>query len=231
MINDCNLLGLAYSHAALNTKFTGNYIKNKMHATVLTGYLVSFFEEHLYLNSQVKYGWVRLKNSGESKAHNKGTLFGIREELFYEIKLENGFAVAPLIGLAYDKIRLGKFRDQGSRDDVEVSSKRNHSLNGLIGVNIAKAIVKGGVNLVPSIHARLEHALDSKNKAMRIRALDMTADSALLPQKKISKTTFIVGAGVKLVTSGKLEIGVNYDIIRRGEFRSSNGSVKLRIIF
>jgi hypothetical protein len=231
MLNESNLAGIAISHINLETKLTGLNVKNKTSANVLTAYLSSYLTEEIFLNSQVKYGKVNLKNSGDSKMKSKGTLAGIREELGYEMKLENDIRVTPTLGFSYDEEKFGKFREKGFREDVEVSGKKNKRLNALFGVNLAKSIDMDGYSLVPNIHAGIEQTLNSNNKAVKVTALDSTAESVLIPQKKVDRTTYIIGGGLKLISAGKMEIGVNYDLVKRKNFHSHNGSVKLRINF
>jgi outer membrane autotransporter protein len=231
MLNESNLAGIAISHVNLETKLTGLNVKNKTSANVLTAYLSSYLTEEFFLNSQVKYGKVNLKNSGDSKMKSKGTLAGIREELGYEMKLENDIRVTPTLGFSYDEEKFGRFREKGSKDDVEVSGKKNKRLNALFGVNIAKSFDMDGYSLVPNIHAGIEQTLNSSNKAVKVTALDSTAESVLIPQKKVDRTTYIIGGGLKLISAGKMEIGVNYDLVKRKNFHSHNGSVKLRVNF
>ncbi len=156
-------------------------------------------------------------------------MVGIREELGYEIKLQDGLTIVPTVGISYDEIRLGKFKDKGGRQEVEISSRKNRKMNALVGVNVSQAINMDGYTLVPSIHAGIEHALSTKSKAMKVTSVNDAADSTLMPQKKASKNTYITGAGIKLITAGKVEVGVNYDLVMREKFRSHNGSLKLRI--
>ncbi|MDF2965868.1 MAG: hypothetical protein K0Q51_1256 [Rickettsiaceae bacterium] len=231
MFNDYNLLGFAYSHVNMKAKYSNFNAKSRMHANILTGYLSSYFTDTMFLNSQLKYGKVRLKNSGDSKMNTKGALFGIREELGFDIKLDNAVVMTPTIGLAYDEIKLGRFREKGTKEDVEVSAKRNRRLNALFGIDLAKVIYMEGSSLVPHLHLGIEHSISNKGKTIKVTTLNETADSDILPQKKIGKTTYVVGAGLKLVSSSKMEVSLNYDMVMRDKFRSHNGSLKLRINF
>jgi hypothetical protein len=231
MFNDSNIIGIAYSHTNLNATFSGKATKSEMKAHVLTGYLATYITDAVFLNSQLKYGMIKIKNSGNSKMNTKGALWGIREELGYEIKMENGLLLVPTIGLAYDEIKLNNFRDKGTREDVEVSSKKNKRLNALAGINLAKVLDMGSYSLVPNIHIGIERALELKNQAIKVTALDESADTAILPQKKIGKNTLIVGGGIKLINTNKFEIGIGYDMIKRDKFRSHTGSIKMRVNF
>jgi outer membrane autotransporter protein len=231
MINDSNLLGIAFSHAELDAKYKGTKINSKTTANVVTAYLSSHFTDELFLNSQVKFGKAKLKTSGVSTMKAKGTLAGIREELGYAIKLEDGIMLTPSVGVSYDEVKLGKFRNTAAGKDQDLSGKKNKRVNALAGLNVAKTISMDGYSIVPSAHVNVEHTLSSKNKAMKISGVDDSAESILVPQKKAAKTSYIVGAGLKLVSLSKMEVGINYDMVKRNKFTSHNGSIKLRVNF
>jgi outer membrane autotransporter protein len=230
MINDANLLGLAYSHAEIKASINdASNSKTNMKVNVLTAYCSSAFADDIFLNSQFKLGKLRVKNTGASQGKPKGTLWGIREELGYKIRLEDNITVTPTIGIAYDETKLNKYADKDGKKDVVVSSKKYTRLNGILGLNIAKAIDLNGLTFVPNIHGNIEHSFRSKASNLKVSSVNDTADSVILPKNKLGKTSYTLGAGVKLINAGKVEIGMNYDMLKRGKFRSHNGSINLRV--
>jgi outer membrane autotransporter protein len=230
LINDTNLIGLAFTHARLDTKLTSGTSRSaKREAGLVNAYWTHYATDTFFINSQVGYGKIRIKTTDKSGLKAKGQTISIKEELGYNINFENNVKVTPTVGMSYNEV---KFSDSSLTDNsgkYKLSGSKHKRLAANAGVDVSKAINLDNLTLVPSVNAGIEQVLNSKSSLVKVTSLDYAADP-MVSKEKTAKTTYKVGTGLKLLES-KGELSVNYDMNIRKGFKSHTGSVKLKINF
>jgi outer membrane autotransporter protein len=230
LINDANLIGLAFTHARLDTKLTSGTARSaKREANMINAYWTHYATDAFFIDSQVGYGKIRIKTTDKSGFKSKGQTISIKEKLGYDINFENNVKVTPTVGLSYNEVKFGGSSLTENSGKYKISGSKHKRLAANAGVDISKAINLDNLTLVPSVNAGIEQLLNSKSSLVKVTSLDYAADS-IVSKEKVAKTTYKVGTGLKLV-GGMAELGLNYDMQMRKGFKSHTGSVKLKINF
>jgi outer membrane autotransporter protein len=230
MVNEINLIGLAFSRSNIRTYINDSYSSNvDMLGNVLVAYWTRIFTNGFVLNSQFKAGTLKLNNEGASTAKSKGTLWGINEELSYGARFNNGFILTPTIGFSYNETHYKKYDDKLGPNDVSVTSKLYSRLNGLLGLDIAKAIEVNKTTFTPSIYSNIKHTISVKEGSSKIISVDNSLDPMVIPNYKRHKISYVLGTKLKVACTNTAEIALDHNMLIRGKFRSQSSSINLRV--
>lgn len=243
--NEQNIFGIAYSK--LNSSF--NVKSNKLgnsKVKIDTHALSVYGQTELMSNLTLQVSTSYLKSKGTVRRyHNVGKNhllangkfdkadYRIDGQLGYNIKVGN-LTFVPNVGLKYGVAMDGGYNESAQGlYNLSALSSINNNLKAVLGLKVAMSNVQVSENfsVTPSVNFRVENALSSKNKAVRVKfasdQLVVDQESAKMKQEKLG---YGIGAGV-VGHYKNFQLGVNYNCYMVKKYYSHQGTLKLQVKF
>jgi hypothetical protein len=102
-INDNNVLGFAYSNVKSNSINNSDRPNiSQISTNRFSFYWIYNITEEIFSNSLVSYGGIVAESPTIDRFRIKGVDFSFKETIGYELRLSEGIALIPIIGVSYD---------------------------------------------------------------------------------------------------------------------------------
>ncbi len=230
------LVGLAtgYSHTGASFHGSGGsvegntwpltayaaYLPQSFYAYGSLGYALNLFD----LERGITFGGLNRKAKGSPT----GNQFNGYGEAGYDLKMKR-LVVTPAISLAYSKIWIGGFTEDGAGAlNLKVPSQEAQSLQTGVGGKIAVPLKRDSTTVVPQAYAFYQHEYSNSSRTLDARLSQ--AGSSFIFQTDIPHRNFaVVGGNVNLVAKKTLKVQLDYNAeVGRGNYtaHSLSGGVR-----
>ncbi len=245
-LDDDKLFGVAISNIKSNFKFKNDKSSDRAKASTIAVSLYGSknITDHIFMNGAVNIVYSDIKvralkqitanvEKVEKYADSKFSSIGasVNFNLNYLKRFQSGNSLTPVIGIKYSKNVDSGFTEKGTGlYNLTAASRKKSSLITKFGASFNFApIKKVGLIITPGIKAVINRQVSLKADKLKAK-LNWQGNQY---EQEISienrqKTAVNLGVGVA-VTKGMVDIMANYDYTLKKQFKSHEGSLKLRV--
>ena len=230
--------GISYSFTAdhLNTNIPNT--KEKINSHIANIYGLYQCTDNLFIDMQAKYGKSFIKKSRNnlnlsqdiSYAETTGNVYGGKIELGYSYNLHEKLNMIPSVGISYDELGINSYKETGTGFNRRIDTRTVSKTASIVGLKLSDCIAINSYTLIPEIHAKMFHTLNTNNDKTVITILD-GVKPLVTPSGKLPKTSYRIGGSSKITRLQTLELTLGYDVGISKKFYSHTGYISAKIIF
>ncbi len=234
------LLGAVISASKGEADFDKYAGKAENTTILLSGYgLYQFDKKGLYALGRAGIGytesdierdiWINNDSIHLSTDHNN-IIYSLYSELGYKLPVNKNIKINPYVGLMYDHVRRGSFKeDSDSIYGIETDRKNYEQFSGVAGIRTTLELdrykIYGGVTQVVSFS---EDKLDFKAKYVG----DTSGNEYNITGIKLNKNTTWINLGVEAKINESTSVNISYDVsIERSKISDNMVSIGYKFRF
>lgn len=236
-IGATSVFGVAYSY------LTGN-VQNKdkktnkstveTHAVTLYGKVS--FTDAMFATGQTQFGVTKIKtkratgdiaNNIATSAPKGDTMLG-KMEVGYDLTYSPTIHIIPTVGIAYTSAHVKDYTEKGDGLNRTVGDRKTNRTSGIANITAQYVLDTGYGKIIPELHAGIDYAFTSNNSGTEVKVIDVI-DEITTPSKKLDKSFYKIGVGIKTIQSSNYELSAGYDMGFAKKFQSHTGTLKLRV--
>lgn len=233
------LLGAVISASKAEADFNKYAGEAKNTNIMVSGYGLYEFNKNLYTLGRAGIGytesdverdiWINNDNI-HLKTDYDSVTYSLYGELGYKYPVSERIKINPFIGLMYDHVRRGSFKeDSGSIYGIEAERKNYEQFSGAAGirgeVELDKVKIYGGVTQVVSFS---EDKLDFKARYVG----DRSGNEYNITGIKLNKNTTWINLGVEAKVSESTSVNISYDVsVERSKISDNMISIGYKLRF
>ena len=217
--SDKLLLGAVISASKAEADFDKYAGKAENTNVMLSGYGLYEFNKNFYTLGRVGIGYTKSdverdiwinEDSIHLSTDYDNVLYSLYSELGYKFSINKNIKVSPYVGLMYDYVRRGSFKeDSNSIYGIETGRKNYEQFSGVAGIRTDFKFDRykfyGGVTQVVSFS---EDKLDFKAKYVG----DISGNGYNITGIKLNKNTTWINLGIEAKINESTSIDISYDI-------------------
>ncbi|MFI5349920.1 MAG: autotransporter domain-containing protein [Elusimicrobiota bacterium] len=138
--------------------------------------------------------------------------------------------VSPFLGLAYDRLMLGSFTEDGAGAlNLAMAAQTAESLRSTLGVKLSRKFKPDWCDLTPYASAGWQHELDNQSRALTASLAGGTG-SFTVNTADVSREAALLGAGLDMDWTPGFSMRFGYQSTLRTDFsaKTVNGSMRWR---
>lgn len=225
ILDDKLILGVAYTKAALSSKITGFDKKIGSCAGVASIYGRYSLTDSIYTSGIASIASIKSKLS-KSKKQLTTTAVKFEANLGAIMKLDNGIFISPKVGIEHYKVDSAPMIFSGTPIKTSAIKNKKTICNGSVSVGTNHTV--SDITFTPEIHAGISQVISGDKNKGTVYFYDYPVFevSSLYPKDSKSKTTYNLGASVKVAGTSSVSMDLGYDCRLKKKYIAHSGFMK-----